>query len=245
MYKAALASYLQLTSSSSTSDVMVPTPNSVALTRNLVEIITAAYEKSKSSDSRKVHRVFLNKLDDFTIAVAGGDRDRSDKDGGDGTASLGSGGGRYREGDEEREGRSHGRILSGVGSLASGLGIGGGVTGGPGAVFTVTMDMDAFVKLVINGKSRDGHGASSVGASVRGLWTGRVASVLRMREREHERERFLSLSRKEKAAKGDVHSEPDRESERVGTDGGKSTEDESESRRWSERVQRKLESWTG
>jgi len=218
-----------------------PAPSQVVLTRALVESINAAYE---SHDSRKMRKVLLHKLDGLTSVVAGGDRDKSDKDGAEGPGA----GGRHGHGDRERETRGHGtggQLLSGIGNLASGLGIGGGSTSGPAAVLEGTMDLEEFVRIVVSGRSKDGYKTkdrdAGVAASVRSLWSGRVWSVIRMRERE--RERTLSFGR---SLKGDpVYSEGERESDRAASDVGKSTEDESEARPWAGRVQRKIEAWAG
>jgi hypothetical protein len=265
-FKAAIASYTQSmniashhssphTHSQAPFLSMSPGASAAPLTRPLVDSISAAYDKSRSNDSRKVHRVLLNKLDDLTSVVAG---DRGDKGGlevaGAGTSAAGI----HVHADEAWNGRGHGaggQLLSGIGSLASGLKISVGVIsgGGPAAVLEPTMDLEDFVRAVISGRAKDQHTAP-VAASVRGLWSGRVASVVKMREREREREMLSWLERKERSAKGDYdrfYVEGDRDSEREGTDGGKSTEGESEvvghglGRHWPERVQKKIGSWAG
>jgi hypothetical protein len=255
-FKFGLASYLHSANSTSSphlghtshtpsaSTTNIPTSLQPSLTRQLVESIGAAHEKNRPGDpSRKMRRSLLNKLDDLTSKVEGAAS-------GIGRVAAAATGGRLGDG-EEREGRSGpgGQILSGIGSsIASGLGIGGGGhPGGPASVFEATIDLEEFVKVVVGGRMKDsqhGHagkdGDRGVAASVRALWSGQVANVVMMRERKREwkRERLISARRK-----GGVHSEGDKESDHGGTDGGKSTEDESEA--FGRRMQKKLESWTG
>lgn len=121
---------------------------------------------------------------------------------------------------------SGGQILSGIGSLASGLRIGGatgGAHGDLGTLMAPSLDLEAFVAFAVGGPGKDGQGASrrrrdkkkdkesvdagaamavsvaapvgpgSVGlayaerdgvvaGSVKALWTGRVADLIKMRD---------------------------------------------------------------
>ena len=238
--------------------------NLVILTRALVDTIASAYEKAHHSESRRVHRVLLNKLDDLRVGT-GSDGEVDDRSG------------RHSVGGRD----ASGQLLSGIGSLTSGLGLGiSGSGGGPGNVLEVIVDLGAFARAVVGRgdkeevgeleRKRKGKGTHAdsgkvkdrVGGCVRGLWIGRVADVIRMRERERERSSMDARQIKQESAKaatradksrlalsdGDVEDAQERERAE-----GKSTEDESEpvgafggigiGRPWSGRVQRKL--WAG
>jgi hypothetical protein len=233
------------------------------LTRTLVENISAAYDRFRQNDARKMHKVIWNKLD----TVVGGDRDRGrDRDGSDYDPDAG----RERGGRGRRDGAGgtggeigglgiggSGQLLSGIGSLASGLGLGGGGADGGASILEGTMDIAGFVKVVIRrGKGEKGDGGkerdAGVGASIRTLWSGRVSELVGMRERE--KERVLGSLGKIHKGKGDIDrvwSDGDKDSDREKTDGHMSTEEESEvvsglaGKPWSGRVQKKIESWTG
>jgi hypothetical protein len=237
------------------------------LTRTLVESISAAYDRFRQNDARKMHKVIWNKLD----TVVGGDRDRGrDRDGSDYDAD----GGRERSGRSRRDGGAggtggesgglgigtSGQLLSGIGSIASGLRLGGGSADGAASILEGTMDIAGFVKVVIRrGKGEKGDGGkereAGVGASVRALWSGRVSELISMRERE--KERVVGSLGKIQRSKGDIDrvwSDGDKDSDREKTDGHMSTEEESEAvgafgmgtgKPWSGRVQKKIESWTG
>jgi hypothetical protein len=179
---------------------------------------------------------------------------------------------------------SGGQLLSGIGKL---VGAGGWSHGsGPGGVLEGTHDLEAFVRTVV-GKEAKGKGKgkakerkrdanadaslthgiytrekekdTSVGASVRALWSGDVAAVVRLREweatcdirAEHEKERkrhHRGVGDGERAlSDGDLEDLARNEK----SDGG--TEEESDlvvgpvfgPMIWGERVQKKLESWAG
>lgn len=113
---------------------------------------------------------------------------------------------------------SGGQILSGIGTIASGLRIGGGAHGDTGMLMAPTLDLKAFVAFVVGGPGKDGQkrrrdrkkdkegadagavvtvaapvGPGAVGlayadrdgvvaGSVKALWTGHVADLIKMRE---------------------------------------------------------------
>jgi hypothetical protein len=115
---------------------------------------------------------------------------------------------------------SGGQILSGIGTIASGLRIGGGAHGDTGMLMAPTLDLKAFVACAVGGPGKDGQkrrrdkkkdkesadagaamavtvaapvGPGAVGlayfdrdcvvaGSVKALWTGRVADLVKMRE---------------------------------------------------------------
>lgn len=201
--------------------------------------------------------------------------------GGTGTGGVGGGVGLASSG---------GQLLSGIGSLASGLGLGGGsgaATAGGGAVWEGTTDLPGFVRVVVGkeargmGKGRGGKGKerkgeagdpigigygrekekdAGVGVSVRGLWSGGVMSVVRLRQWEVEREMGGVFGEGKKDRVGERERGKDRwalsdgdvdEPGRHEKSDGRSTEEESDvvggavGMMWGERVQKKLESWTG
>lgn len=235
------------------------------LTRTLVESISSAYDRFRQNDARKMHKVIWNKLD----GVVGGDRDRGrDRD----SSDYDMDGGRERGGRSRRDGGAggaggesgihgigaSGQLLSGIGSIASGLGLGGGSADGGASVLEGTMDIAGFVKVVVRrGKSEKNDAGkdkdAGVGASVRALWSGRAGELVSMRERE--KERVAGSLNKVQKSKGDsdrVWSDGDKDSDRERTDGHMSTEEESEvvgvfgmGKPWSGRVQKKIGSWTG
>ncbi|KAF9462668.1 hypothetical protein BDZ94DRAFT_1194337 [Collybia nuda] len=182
---------------------------------------------------------------------------------------------------------SGGQLLSGIGSLASGLGLGGGsgsATTGGGAVWEGTTDLLKFVRVVVGkeargkgkGKERRGDGGDPIGigygygkdkekdagiaVSVRGLWSGGITTVVRLRQWEVEREVGGVFGESKKDRLGERERGKDRwalsdgdvdEPRRHEKSDGRSTEEESDivggavGLMWGERVQKKLESWTG
>lgn len=262
----------------------------VVLTRELVEVIEAAYEsKVRSPEGRGgVRRGLRGKLEDLTRV--GGE---SDDDGaverrgmvnvGDGGADGRIGGTGATAGGGVGLATSGGQLLSGIGKL---VGASGGSHGGPGAVLEGTHDLEAFVRMVIGkglkgkgkGKAKEkkreigdatlGYGIygrekekdASVAVSVRALWSGGVATVVRLRQREMEREmrgekekktRRRGIGYGERAlSDGDLEDSARNDK----SDGG--TEEESDMvvgpgvsgfgpMMWGEKVQKKIESWTG
>ncbi|KAF9009063.1 hypothetical protein BDQ17DRAFT_1422232 [Cyathus striatus] len=180
------SSLTQITSSSTGS------PQFTVLTRELVEAIEGAYDaKVRVGEGRKVRRVLKGKLDDLTNAVAGVDSEGDGVDrerGRGGTLSAGEGGGA-------------GQV---IGTLASGLGLGGSTAGSPSSVLEATVDLVNFVNTLTG---KDGGGRvkrrardrmrESVDLGMVGLgeigkregFTGHVADLVRLRELERERER--------------------------------------------------------
>lgn len=217
--------------------------------------------------------------------------------GGAGTLSGGEGGASGAVTSGGGGGFGIGSLASGLG-LGGGGSNGGG--GPAAAVLDGTSDLPAFVKVIM-GKERDrdrrgrkreresvdvskigyGYGGrdkdkdggvlTGVGGTVRGLWTGRVEGVVRLREWVAEREINLGGVEAGKKEKEVLGSGKDREKWKVPTlsDGdaeepsrnthnersdGRTTEEESDPvvgggfgamGPWGERVQKKLELWTG
>lgn len=181
-----------------------------------------------------MHRVLLNKLDDFTTDL----RTSTSSAVGGGIGSIGGGHGHGHHG----HGHGHSSSYGGSGSNASkdgyGYGYGYGYSGYGGQpvlrdssssrndVPIATGDMEQFVRIV-QASGKDGA------ASLRYLWSGRLAQLEKKRS-----ERVMFEVEREK--------DEERDRERNERSDGRSTEDESESRGWTgRRVQRKIESWTG
>jgi hypothetical protein len=243
--------------SSSSSASTRPHLTTAHLTRALLDTIASAYEKARLSDPKRVRRVLLNRFDLRAGPASDGEIDVSD--------GLGP-----------RDASTP--LLGGIGSLALGRG------DGPGNVLDVVLDLGVLARAVVGrgdraetkerkgNKDKDveiwegGKEKDRVGASLKGLWSGNVASVLRMRERERARESMGAIV-KGKKSKGGRKADRDKDrwalsdgdvddvaQERERTE-GKSTEDESEAlsaftgigmgRPWSGKVQKKLELWTG
>jgi hypothetical protein len=210
-----------------------------------------------------MHRVLLNKLDDLATDLRGGEVGVDEEEDGfrggrKGSLGLGLGlGGRKGGGEKGDDGGGGGGgsgggggILGGIGDLASGLGLSGSATGA-GGLLEPTSDLRALVRVLVTGekgrdrereKDRDGvreggEGRGTAG-SMKGLWSGRVGVVVRMREK-HTR-----------TPKGDFDKEKDKDKAAgVWSDGetDKTTEDENDSFGgipWSGRMQKKIESWT-
>jgi len=203
-----------------------------------------------------MHRVLLNKLDDFATDLRGGEVVLSDEDDGIGRGgrknNLGLGLGGRKGGGEKGDDGGGGGLLGGIGDLASGLGLSGSATGA-GGLLEPTSDLGGLVRVLVAGeKGRDrerrerdkdsvkdggGEGRQGTAGSMKGLWSGRVGVVVKMREREREKYARKGDFDKEKAG-GGVWSDGD-------TD--KTTEDENDSFggiHWSGRMQKKIESWT-
>lgn len=241
-------------------------PAMAYLTLSLISNIAAAFAKTRAGggDGRKMHRVLLNKLDDIATDLRGGELANagagmaSDEEldgmgwGGSRKSSLALGGIRM-SGSEKGDGTgTGGQLLSGIGSLASGLGLSSASATGAGALFEPTSDLGALVRVLVASekgtyrererdkeKEKEGvvEGRGTAG-SLKGLWSGRVRLVVRMREREKERERKEQEQGRDKE-KGSVWSDGD-------TDGGKTTEDETDvfgGMPWSGRMQKRIEAW--
>ncbi|KAJ7908344.1 hypothetical protein B0H13DRAFT_2662099 [Mycena leptocephala] len=169
---------------------------SVVLTRALVEAVGAAY-LAKARAARAGER----RRSRGARALLGLDGEGSD----------GASGG---EGVDAGAPDGTGQILTGIGSLV-GLNVGGGGTGGAAGVLEASVDLEAFVRVVVGraskgktrlkGKSKEKEGrlgegdaggekerekdaaiVSGVAGCVRGLWSGLVWGVVSLRERELE-----------------------------------------------------------
>lgn len=233
----------------------------VYLTAYTVTSIANAFaSKTRTSDARKMHRVLFNKLDDIATDLRGGEVGQGGSSFSEDEDGLGRGArrgvvGMGRKGSAGHEKDSAGgQILSGIGSLASGLGLSGGVSGGAASVLEPTSDLRSFANTIAAGeKGRDREWEKDVGenaergtaASLKGLWSGHAEVVLRMREREREKHAPISATPKKsepEREKGGLYSDGD-------TDGGKTTEDENDpfggnsGKPWSGRMQKKIEIW--
>ncbi|KAH0587538.1 hypothetical protein H2248_006318 [Termitomyces sp. 'cryptogamus'] len=269
----ALAAYIQTTNPASSNPTIathVPAPHPV-LTRDLVDAIALTYEgKGFTADSRvgpgRVRRAIRGKL----RAGIDSDGERSaptsgGEGGGSGIGIVGSDAKEDKDKDTLGTAVGSGQILSGIGSLASGLGLSGtGGVQGAGGVLEPTYDLGWLVKCVCGGKRGKAMGRrgddgdllgvgyahkekdGGVGLSVRALWTGQVSSIVKLREWEAEKER-------ERACGSLVDKKRDRWALSDGdvdeTVVKSETEEESEQATfrgmWGEKVQRKLGNWTG
>lgn len=207
-----------------------------------------------------MHRVLFNKLDDIATDLRGGEVGQGGSSFSDDEDGLGRGArrgvvglGRKSSGGHDKD-STGGQLLSGFGSLASGLGLSGGVSGGAASVLEPTSDLRSFANAIAAGeKGRDREWEKDVGegaergtaASLKGLWSGHVEVILRMREREQEKHAPMSTTPKKsepEREKGGLYSDGD-------TDGGKTTEDENDvfggngGKPWSGRMQKKIEIW--
>ncbi|KAF8165326.1 hypothetical protein B0H34DRAFT_233731 [Crassisporium funariophilum] len=194
-------------------------PVGAILTRDLVVGITQAYDAKVKSESRKVRRVIKGtskrvggvdsdgpdgerdqRRSTLSISLTSNEAAASSQVGATGAGGVGVGPG---------IGSSGGQILSGIGNLASGLGLGGGACDAA-AIVNATVDLAGFVAVVVGSgtgkdgtrksrrKSRERRESIELGAmvgyaygpakdaivagSVKALWSGRVADAVRMRE---------------------------------------------------------------
>jgi hypothetical protein len=262
----------------------------IILTRELVESINHKYDLKIKHESNKVRRAIKNRR---TADSDGGADEQQQRDrewmsvsGGEGArdvspAKIGSSGG-------------GGQLLSGIGNLASGLRLGTGAVVDVGSIVNPMVDLTSFIHGVM------GHGGSSirrvkerkkdsvdlvpmsgVGREKEGvvcgtlklLWSGRVADIVRMREMDvdlspfgygatggagtHERNRG-----RDRWKRLPVHVASDGELDEKGrkTFDGRSTEEESDNipvasghsghshsfgGMWGGRVRGKLGNWAG
>ncbi|KAJ7638832.1 hypothetical protein FB45DRAFT_1055059 [Roridomyces roridus] len=163
-----------------------------------------------------------------------------------------------------------GQILTGIGNLVR-LNVGGSGPGGAAAVLEPSVDLEAFVRMVVGRdkskkkqakekESRPGEGegvdavsrskekeiVTGVAGCVRGLWSGLVSGVVSLRERELEAMSGGTMERGKDRWAPIVLSdgEPDDSEPRAkGEKDGRSTEEEGPDN-WGGRVQKKFESWT-
>lgn len=212
-----------------------------------------------------MHRVLLNKLDDIATdlrgdAVGSDDEDgplygRSARKGPLGAIRKDRGSGGEKSDHNSIAGGTGQQLLSGIGSLASGLGLSGGATGASG-LLEPTSDLGALVRILsIGEKVREREKDKDVvqggveaplrgtSGSLKVLWSGKVGVVVKMREKE--RERFMKLSEvgkdsKEKtvmSAKAGPYSDGD-------TPCNSDEEENGLGMPWSGRMQKRIENWT-
>ncbi|KAJ7498897.1 hypothetical protein FB451DRAFT_1203384 [Mycena latifolia] len=253
-----------------------PAPPTVVLTRTLVDVVSAAYsDKARAGERRRSRgaRALLRLDGEGSDGASGGE-------GADVGAADGGGG----------------QILTGIGSLV-GLNVGGGGTGGAASVLEPSIDLEAFVRIVVGrgkdkgktktkGKTKEKEGrvgegepeggvgrgkekerekdtaiVTGIAGCIRGLWSGLVWGVVKLRERELDGTAFAPTP-----VKRDVGGTLDRDRGKdrwapvVVSDGdteetdlrvpkgdkdGRSTEEEGGGPdKWGGRVQKKFESWT-
>jgi hypothetical protein len=168
-----------------------------------VESINDTYDLKIRHESNKVRRAIKSRR---TTADSDGGADEQQR--GRERVSI-SGGEGPRDGSPVRGGvvSSGGQILSGIGSLASGLRLGTGAVGDAGSIVDPMVNLTSFIHSVMGhgshkdnlrrvkerrrrkdsvdlvpmngiGKERDGV----VGGGLKLLWSGRVADIVRMRE---------------------------------------------------------------
>ena len=299
----------QITPSSSAGSFSVEASSSTSpwttfLTRELVEAIGAAYDaKMRPSDGR-VRKALREKLKAAADSDGGtGDFERGATSGGEAEAGKADRGGLgvvggTRDGDREKEllggvsmvvSSSGGQLLSGIGSLASGLGLGVGDWSGttpsigPASIFEGTPDVVWFSRTVsgkdrrggrrMKGKEKNGdsdvtgvgHAYAyrgkekdkdvAVGVSLRALWSGGIWTLVKLRELELEKEKSETTLPTDKTVVRDMGKDgpalSDGDVEDVVAPVRSETEEESDNVAgsfgglWSERMQRKIGSWTG
>jgi hypothetical protein len=239
-------------------------PVGIILTRELVESINHKYDLKIKHESNKVRRTIKNRR---TAADSDGGADEQqhrDRD----WMSI-SGGEGARDVSPAKVGSSGGQLLIGIGSLASGLRLGTGTVVDAGSIVNPMVDLTSFIHGVM------GHGSSSirrvkerkkesvdlvpmsgvgkekdgvVGGTLKLLWSGRVADIVRMREMDvdlspsgcvsaggagtHERDRGRDRDRwkRQRSPVSPAHVASDGEVDEKGrkTFDGRSTEEESD-----------------
>ena len=175
-------------------------PIGIILTRELVENINDTYDLKINHESNKVRRAIKNRR---TTDSDGGADEQQQR--GRGVSISGGEGPPDGSPVKGGVGSSGGQILSGIGSLASGLRLGTGA-GDAGSIVNPTADLTGFIHSVMGhgshkdnirrvkerrkesadlvptiggvGKEKDGV----VGGGLKLLWSGRVADIVRMRE---------------------------------------------------------------
>ena len=307
-FSLALTSYIQTSSQTTSSSYIPPVPTpagivssattaaapahpypvGIVLTRELVESINHRYDLKIKHESNKVRRAIKNRR---TAADSDGNAEDQHQRDREWMMSI-SGGESARDVSPAKVGSSGGQILSGIGSLASGLRLGTGAVVDAGSIVNPMVDLTSFIHGVM------GHGGSSirrvkerkresvdlvpmsgvgkekdgvVGGTLKLLWSGRVADIVRMREIDVD----LPPSGCSAAAGGSRTHERDRGRDRwkmpihVASDGeldekgrrifdGRSTEEESDpvvpghsghsqsfGGMWGGRVRGKLGNWAG
>ena len=237
-------------------------PVGVILTRELVESINHKYDLKIKHESNKVRRTIKNRR---TAADSDGvvdEQQHRDRD----WMSI-SGGEGARDVSPAKVGSSGGQLLSGIGSLASGLRLGTGAVVDAGSIVNPMVDLTSFIHGVM------GHGSSSIRrvrerkkesvdlvpmsgvgkekdgvvcGTLKLLWSGRVADIVRMREMDvelspsgcgsaggagtHERDRGRDRWKRQRSPVSATHVASDGEVDEKGrkTFDGRSTEEESD-----------------
>ena len=218
-FSLALTSYIQTSSQTTSSSYISPLPTPVsilstaaaaaapahpypvgiALTRELVESINNRYDLKIKHESNKVRRAIKNRR---TAADSDGGAEEQQQQRDKEWMSI-SGGEGARDVSPAKVSSSGGQILSGIGSLASGLRLGTGAVVDAGSIVNPMIDLTSFTHGVMRhggssirrGKERkkdsvdlvpmSGVGREKdgvVGGTLKLLWSGRVADIVRMRE---------------------------------------------------------------
>ena len=199
----------------------------------MIESINAAFSKTRSGDPRKMHRVLLNKLDDIATDLR--DDEEGPSFGRKGAIKKDRGSGGEKSDYNGLAGGTGQQLLSGIGSLASGLGLSGGSSTGASGLLEPTSDLGALVRVL--GQEALQRGTSG---SLKVLWSGKVGVVVKMREREREKQSEVGKGGRERtfmSAKGGPYSDGDSPCH--------SDEDENGfGMPWSGRMQKRIENWT-
>lgn len=198
----------------------------------MIESINTAFSKTRSGDPRKMHRVLLNKLDDIATDLR--DDDEGSSFGRKGAIRKDRGSGGEKSDHNSLAGGTGQQLLSGIGSLASGLGLSGGSSTGASGLLEPTSDLGALVRVLIAGQEAPQRGTSG---SLKVLWSGKLGVAVRMRERERERQSEVGKEKTFMSAKRGPYSDGDSPCH--------SDEDENGlGMPWSGRMQKRIENWT-
>lgn len=172
-------------------------PVGVILTRELVESINHSYDLKIKHETNKVRLAIKNRRTAADSDGGADEQQQRDRE----WISI-SGGEGARDVSPAKIGSSGGQILSGIGSLASGLRLGTGAVVDAGSIVNPMVDLTSFIHGVLGlgssirrvkerkkdsvdlvpmsgvGREKDGI----VGGTFKLLWSGRVADIVRMRE---------------------------------------------------------------
>ena len=251
-----------------------------------MENINHTYDLKIKHESNKVRRAITNRR---TAADSDGGADEQQQRDREWISISGGEGARDRDVSPAKVGSSGGQILSGIGSLASGLRLVTGAVVDAGSIVNPMVDLTSFIHGVLGhgssirrlkekkkesidlvpmggvGREKDGV----VGVTLKLLWSGRVADIVRMREMDgdlspsgwgaaggagtHERDRGRDRWRRHRSLASDGELD---EKGRKAFD-GRSTEEESDNTpvvpghshsfggMWGGRVRGKLGNWAG
>ena len=182
-----------------------------------------------------MHRVLLNKLDDIATDLR--DDEEGPSFGRKGAIKKDRGSGGEKSDYNSLAGGTGQQLLSGIGSLASGLGLSGGSSTGASGLLEPTSDLGTLVRVLSAGQEALQRGTSG---SLKVLWSGKVGAVVKMRERKREKQSEVGKEGREKtfmSAKGGPYSDGDSPCH--------SDEDENGfGMPWSGRMQKRIENWT-